>query len=349
MRYALKLAVDNFFLKYFISINCGLKIMCEEILPNLFRLKIPLPESPLKYLNSYVIRGHDRCMIIDTGLNRRECLEAMQAGLDQVGVQLEDSDIFITHLHADHFGLVTKLASDSSTVFFSRPEKELMESWEGFDAMIAYAGKNGFPEKELQSALERHPGAKYGSDWIPEMRVFDDGDAIHIGDYHFQCVTTPGHTLGHICLYEPDKKILVAGDHILIDITPNIQCWSDTQNPLQLYLASLDKVDGLHVNLVLPGHRRLIKSHKARIAELKKHHSRRLTEVLTILEKGSLTAFQVASRMTWDIKAESWDRFPVAQKWFATGEAIAHLRYLEKEGKVIRSECEKNDVYRKNC
>ena len=319
--------------------------MCEEILPNLYRLKIPLPESPLKYLNSYVIRGNDRNMIIDTGLNRRECLEAMQAGLDQIGVQLENSDIFITHLHADHFGLVNKLVSESTTVFFSRPEKELMESWEGFDAMIAYAGKNGFPKDELQSALNKHPGAKYGSDWIPDMRVFDDGDVIHVGDYHFQCVTTPGHTLGHICLYESDKKILVAGDHILIDITPNIQCWSDTQNPLKLYLASLDKVGRLQVDLVLPGHRRLIKSHKARIEELKMHHSHRLTEVLTVLGIESLTAFQVASRMTWDIKAESWDHFPVAQKWFATGEAIAHLRYLEDEGKVMRSDGKKISVY----
>jgi hypothetical protein len=44
----------------------------------------------------------------------------------------------------------------------------------------------------------------------------------------------------------------------------------------------------------------------------------------------------VASQMTWDIDSESWDQFPVAQKWFATGEAISHLRYLEEEGKLVR-------------
>ena len=55
--------------------------MCEEILPNLFRIKIPLPESPLKYLNSYVVRNSQKNLIIDTGLNRKECLEAMQNGL----------------------------------------------------------------------------------------------------------------------------------------------------------------------------------------------------------------------------------------------------------------------------
>lgn len=319
--------------------------MCKEILPNLFRLKIPLPESPLKYLNSYVIRDSEKSMIIDTGLNRKECLDAMTAGLRKLGINLETADIFITHLHADHFGLVGKLATNTSKIYFSRPEKELMESWEGFDAMIRYAAKNGFPENELRAALNKHPGAKYGSDWIPEMKVLDDGDEIQVGEYHFKCVATPGHTMGHICLYEPGKKMLVSGDHILIDITPNIQCWSDSQNPLKHYLASLDKVAGLQVDLVLPGHRRLIKQQNTRIEELKRHHIHRLNEVLTILEGKPLNAFQVASRMTWDIKAASWDHFPVAQRWFATGEAISHLRYLEEEGKLVRNNSDHIKLY----
>jgi glyoxylase-like metal-dependent hydrolase (beta-lactamase superfamily II) len=310
--------------------------MCEEILPNLFRIKIPLPESPLKYLNSYIIRDSERNLIIDTGLNRKECLDAMLAGLKKLGVELTQSDIFITHLHADHFGLVAKLVSDSTNILFSRPEKELMESWEGFDVMLGYAANNGFPEKELKAAMDKHPANKYGTDWIPELKVLEDGDAIEVGDYHFKCVATPGHTMGHICLYEPAQKVLIAGDHILIDITPNIQCWSDTQNPLKHYLESLDKVSKFDINLVLPGHRRLIEDHHARINELKEHHKNRLNEVLDILTTPDQHAFEIASKMSWDLVAKSWDHFPVAQKWFATGEAISHLRYLEAEGKLSR-------------
>ena len=319
--------------------------MCEEVLPDLFRLKIPLPESPLKYLNSYIIRDSDRSLIIDTGLNRTECLEVMQAGLRHLGIDLAKSDIFITHLHADHFGLVAKLATDSTNVLFSRPEKELMESWEGFEAMIEYAGQNGFPENELRAALDKHPGAKYGSEWIPDLKVLEDGDRVHVGEYHFQCVATPGHTMGHICLYEPDKNLLVSGDHILIDITPNIQCWSDVQNPLKHYLSSLDKTAGLQVDLVLPGHRRLITDHLARIEELKNHHANRLAEVLTILDGAPMTAFGVAARMTWDLRCDDWNDFPVAQRWFATGEAISHLRLLEEEGKVGRKVNDKLTLY----
>ena len=310
--------------------------MCEEILPGLFRNKIPLPESPLKYLNSYIIKSSERSLIVDTGLNRKECLEAMLRGLKTLGIDLGQSDIFITHLHADHFGLVSKLATDTTNILFSRPEKELMESWEGFGAMVDHAARNGFPKNELEAALDKHPGAKYGADWIPELKVLDDGDRIDVADYHFKCVTTPGHTLGHTCLYDQDKKILLAGDHILIDITPNIQCWSDTANPLKEYLASLDKVRQLPIDLVLPGHRRLIDHPGARIEELKNHHAQRLDEVLSILKKGPLNAFQMAAHMTWDIACESWDQFPVAQKWFALGEAIAHLRYLEQDGRIVR-------------
>jgi glyoxylase-like metal-dependent hydrolase (beta-lactamase superfamily II) len=312
--------------------------MAEEIFPDLYRLKIPLPESPLKYLNSYILKSPDRNLIIDTGLNRRECLEAMRAGLAELAVDLERSDIFITHLHADHFGLVNKLATAANRIFFSRPEKELIESWEGFDAMVSYAGRNGFPEDQLRTALEKHPGNKYGSKWVPELSLLDDGDAVTCGRYRFRCLTTPGHTLGHICLYEAEQKILIAGDHILDDITPNIQCWTDGQNPLKWYLASLDKTATLEVNRVLPGHRRLIGDHRGRIEELQRHHAQRLAEVLAILEKRPSTAFETASEMTWDIKCDTWDDFPVMQKWFATGEAIAHLRYLEEEGKVGRIE-----------
>jgi len=312
--------------------------MIEEIKPSLFRLEIPLPNSPLKFLNSYVIRSSGRNLIVDTGLNRRECLDAMKSGLQRLGIDLAKTDFFITHLHADHFGLLSKLVTGTSQVFFNRPETELIEASGWWERMVAYAAKNGFPEKELREAIKSHPGREFASEWIPEISILKDGDQVIAGDYRFECVSTPGHSLGHTCLYEPNKKILVAGDHILIDITPNIQCWSDEQNPLRNYLASLDKVNELEIDLVLPGHRRLITDHKKRIAELKEHHERRLKEILSILGDDPQTAYQVASQMTWDLDCDSWEEFPRAQKWFATGEAIAHMRYLERKGLIVRND-----------
>jgi glyoxylase-like metal-dependent hydrolase (beta-lactamase superfamily II) len=314
--------------------------MIEEIQPSLFRVEIPLPNSPLKFLNSYVIRSSDRNLIVDTGLNRKECLEAMQSGLKQLDVDLTRTDFFITHLHADHFGLLSKLVSGTSQVFFNRPETELIEASGWWERMIAYAAKNGFPENELREAIRSHPGREFASEWVPEINVLQDGDEIIAGNYRFKCVSTPGHSMGHTCLYEPDRKILVAGDHILIDITPNIQCWSDDYHPLENYLASLDKVNDLEIHLVLPGHRRLITDHRTRIAELKKHHETRLREVVSILGSEPRTAYEVASQMTWDLDCDSWENFPRPQKWFATGEAIAHLRHLQRKGLIIRKDAE---------
>jgi glyoxylase-like metal-dependent hydrolase (beta-lactamase superfamily II) len=164
-----------------------------------------------------------------------------------------------------------------------------------------------------------------------------EADEIGIGDYVFKCVETPGHTKGHMCLYEPRMEIFIAGDHILNDITPTIQLWSDEWNPLKEYLASLDKVWKLDINLVLPGHRSIFSNCKERISELKIHHQKRNDEILSILEMGSKNAFQVASEMSWDIEYDAFDLFPVTQKWFATGEAIAHLKYLA-EKRIIRRE-----------
>ena len=137
--------------------------------------------------------------------------------------------------------------------------------------------------------------------------------------------------------YNTDKRFLIAGDHLLEDITPNIQCWSEDSDPLKDYLESLDKVYSLNVDQVLPGHRRLFENYTQRIDELKHHHELRLREVTDILvQASSLSAFEVASRMKWDIKAYSWDDFPIAQKWFATGEAISHLKYLENKKIICR-------------
>ncbi len=310
--------------------------MIEEILANLYRIEIPLPKNPLKALNSYVIRNTGRNLIVDTGWDQKECMDAMQAGLGALGVDLKKTDFFITHLHADHLGLLSRLVTETSTIYFNQPEAEWIKSVNRWNDFVDFARMNGFPEDELQVALHSHPGYKYGLKGELSFRIVKEGDRISIGDYLFKCVETPGHTKGHICLYEPSKKILTAGDHILGDITPTIQLWSDDWDPLNEYLNSLEKVYKLDIELVLPGHRGIIRNCKERIRELKDHHEKRLEEIVYILRKGGQNAFGVASQMTWDVIYEAWDTFPVSQKWFATGEAIAHLKYLEKKKRIKR-------------
>jgi glyoxylase-like metal-dependent hydrolase (beta-lactamase superfamily II) len=93
--------------------------------------------------------------------------------------------------------------------------------------------------------------------------------------------------------------------NILNDITPTLQLWSDDRNPLKEYLTSLEKVYELDIALVLPGHRGIFMNCKERIQELKHHHEKRVEEILSILDKGNKTAFQVASQMHWEIIYDS--------------------------------------------
>jgi len=310
--------------------------MIEDIFPNLSKVEIPLPKNPLKSLNSYVIKDSERNLIIDTGWDQKECMDAMQAGLRELGVDLKKTDFFITHLHADHLGLLSRLVTETSTIYFNQLEAERIRSLGRWNDFVDFARMNGFPEDELQAALHSHPGFKYGLKGDLAFHIVKEGDRIKIGDYLFECVGTPGHTRGHHCLYEPKKKILAAGDHILGDITPTVQLWSDDWDPLKEYLNSLEKVYKLDIELVLPGHRGIIRNCKERIRELKEHHKHRLEEIVSILRKGSQNAFEVASQMSWDVLYEVWGLFPLSQKWFATGEAIAHLKYLEEKGRIKR-------------
>jgi glyoxylase-like metal-dependent hydrolase (beta-lactamase superfamily II) len=272
-------------------------------------------------------------------------MDAMQAGLRALGVDLRKTDFFITHLHADHLGLLSRLATETSTIYFNQSEAERIKSANRWNDFANFARMNGFPEDELQAALHTHPGYKFGPKGDLSFRILKEGDRINIGDYLFRCIETPGHTKGHMCLYEPNKKIFAAGDHILGDITPTIQLWSDDWDPLEEYLASLEKVYKLDIELVLPGHRGIIRHCKERIRELKDHHEKRLEEVASILRKGSQNAFEVASQMSWDVINEAWDMFPVSQKWFATGEAISHLKYLEKKGEIQKKIQDQRIVY----
>ena len=311
--------------------------MINEVMDRFYRIEVPLPNSPLKELNSYVIKGADRNLIIDTGFNRTVCFEAMQEGIRALEIDLAVTDFLITHMHADHAGLVTRLATETSTIYFSRIDAQVYQGEGTWQPMIDYAGINGFPADELMKALHNHPGFKYSPETVPEMTLIGDNDVIEIGDYRFQCISTPGHTAGHICLYEADKKVFLSGDHVLFDITPHIESWSYQVNALKDYLDSLDKVYNLPVDIVLPSHRSFFSDLKGRIDELKKHHEERADEVIDVIGKGTMNAYEIAAGMTWDIDCETWDLFPIAQKWFATGETIAHLRFLESEGRVRRN------------
>ncbi len=313
--------------------------MIEEVLKNVYKMEIPLPGNPLKVLNSYLFKGDERSLIIDTGLNHEACLETMTLCLKKLNVDLSKTDFYLSHLHADHIGLIERLMSDCSIIYFNEIESLLLnsgwsESEDNKSAFSRFYRSHGFPEDELKQVKKGHQRYRYNPNHCLAHHRLKEGDTLHAGDYLFSCVETPGHSPGHMCLYDKEKKLLISGDHILSDITPIVAYWPNFPNPLKAYLASLDKVYTLEVDLVLPGHRTVIVDHRRRIRELGEHHRIRADEILSALKQANLSTWELASHLTWDTDFSSWDVFPAEQKWFAFGETAAHLTYLEGEDKI---------------
>ena len=323
----------------------------EEILPDLFRIEIPLPGNPLKFINSYVLKGNSRFLVIDTGFNNSACRQILEPALNELDVDMEHTDFFVTHFHVDHIGLVSTLASENSIVYLGEVEASIVKRFfspERWAAVKAAFVSNGFREEEFEMVIGNSPAFKYGLG--PKLArpytVIKDNDQLTVGDFSFTCIETPGHSPGHICLYEPRKKLLFSGDHILFDITPNIAFMPEKENPLKHYLASLEKVYNLDIALVLPGHRAGSNDLKVRINELRRHHANRLDEIVAALAEGEKTAYETTPFLHWDVAAESWDKFPIMQKYFAVSETLAHLQYLVGENTVSQRFIGDNIYYR---
>lgn len=310
-----------------------------EISPGISKLEIPLPKTPLKATNSYFIRGKERDLLIDTAFNHPQCRQAMLEAVRALGIDMERTDLFITHLHSDHAGLSQFLARDGARVFMSEADGRVVADgqeamfWELFKKFYHFTGL--FAGGHVTS-VDQHPGYAFAPPVSDGITYLDDGHEITVGEYRFFTVLTRGHTRGHLCLYEPERKILFSGDHILGKITPNITLMSFDHDALGEYLESLERVARLDVDIVHPGHRHSLDDCRGRIAQLARHHEKRLDEVMDIVGGGRVDTVDVARKMKWSLTYENWDDYPPAQKLFSAGEALAHLHYLELRGKLIR-------------
>lgn len=225
--------------------------MVTQVAPNLYRIPVPLPGNPLRNLNAYLILG-DRNLLVDTGFRQEECRTALKAGLAELGVDMANTDIFLTHLHSDHTGLAPELLSPTSRLFVGDVDRQRLPGqiphngvrWGYFDELMA---AHGFPVALLDELTHTNPARVLSPPPCDRYEGVFDGDTFDYGGYHFQALDTPGHTPGHMVLWEETHGILLLGDHVLFDITPNITAWPGYDNPLGGYLRSLERVRKLPV------------------------------------------------------------------------------------------------------
>jgi glyoxylase-like metal-dependent hydrolase (beta-lactamase superfamily II) len=331
-------------------------LITKEVFPNIFQIQVPLPHNPLGHLNSYLIKSAKKNLLIDTGLNFPESFQALCKGLSDAGLKPEElTEILLTHFHVDHVGLIPRFKEASRNIELSihRVEAELSklmlrEFGNYRKKMKTFLEANGAPSAIVIN-LERFHPAFFTPEAYRELAVaavpVEDGQEMSIGDYNLQVLWTPGHSPGHICLYEPSLRALFSGDHLLPTITSHIAQFMENMNPLTDYLNSLEKTERLDVKVVLPAHEETFTNHQERTRQLKEHHRQRLMEIVDELRTDSSTAYALTSRMHWNVRYKSWEEFPLFEKYLALGETVAHLNFLEQRGLVRRTEVNQTTFY----
>jgi len=305
--------------------------------PDIFKINVPLPNNPLRNLNCYVLKTPHKNLIIDTGFNLKESKQALLEGLAKLEIDMAETEVYATHMHADHTGLIGEIIRDDTIVYMSKQDYEYMVMYMtgGWRIVGTHMGQEGFSQDEIEENRRFNPSRNYATGKMFDPHLVRDGDNIRIGPYVLTVISVPGHTPGNTCLYMENEKILFTGDHILFNITPNIVIWPGMEDSLGSYLKSLEKVRKLDIRLALPAHRTNDMDIYKRIDQLIDHHEKRFEEVERILkEHQGISAYDVASHMKWSMRGKDWSEFPAHQKWFAVGEARAHLDYLVLRGRV---------------
>lgn len=317
---------------------------------NIYTIKVPLKGSPLKYTNSYVIKGLNNSLIIDTGYGSEPCTETILYALNELDIPLENTDIALSHFHNDHSGASTSLIKENRSIYV--PNLDYVHFGIGTDTNAYIESrrtqytKEGINDSEFDTIMKTGSSYKIGPDLYNTQYVrIEEGHTFNVGNYTLNAIHTPGHTPGHLCYFEPNLGILFSGDHILFDISSYITPWPNVEDSLGLYLDSLNKIYELDIKTTFPGHR-TSGNYKERIQQLKHHHEERLLECEKVVKNNpGLTAMEITEKLTWKIRSTEKDSgIPLRLLRYAFGECLAHLDHLRATSRIKRIYT--NDVYK---
>lgn len=314
-----------------------------EITDGIHWLKLPMfmDEANEDHINAYLIRGEKGYLLVDTGWNTEESMAALRELLAAKGLTPADiTQIVVTHIHPDHYGMAGRIKQLSgATLALHHLEQENIEPrYIHPEKLLNQADRllmaNGLPHDETAILRDATKGIeKYVVTVQPDITI-RDGDTVSTGEFTFRVIWTPGHAKGHICLYEPVKKILLSGDHILPKITPNISVTPQAiDNPLGRYLDSLGLIRSLDIGLTLPGHDDPFTRLIPRIDFIIRHHQQRNMEILTALRRETKNAYQLAQEITWKTRTK-WHTLRDFHRRMAICETLAHLEMMATAGRL---------------
>lgn len=275
----------------------------ERLMPGIWRLRLPLPWPGVPHGNAWAVESDGGIVMFDTGMGGKGRLRQLDLALAQAGFGVEDVRLVVcTHSHTDHYGLAGAIVERADCELWMHPRWDHVrlladDPQAALEARIETARESGVPLEALERYRERRSDEESGIDILKEPdRELVPGVEVETDLGTWQVHETPGHAPSHVVLHQPERKLLISGDQLL-GRTVLFFDYGHSPDPVGEFLTSLDTVEGLDVDLVLPGHGRTFRDPEAKIAESRRQVAELLTKVRASLDGGE-------ERMAFEIVAE---------------------------------------------
>lgn len=319
-----------------------------EVAPGILRTQLPIDMPGLGHVNMYLIEDGKGVAVVDPGIPGDESWAAVNERLAQAGIPLDRvHTIVVTHSHPDHFGNAMRLVEATGADLITHAA---FRWWDSDCDHIDDVAEDDLIFFDWSSETTPWGGQGYGAGamrkrfqsegvWMdpqPTKRL-RDGETIRLGGRDVFAVYTPGHTIDHLCLHDPEAGVLLSGDHVLPTITPHISGTSNGRDPLSQFYASLDRTASLEgIEMVLPAHGHPFADLAGRCEDIKDHHRERLQRLRGICRSlGPATVMEIARLL---FQERNWG--PMAES-----ETYAHLEHLRLGGEAERIEKDGSFVY----
>lgn len=305
------------------------------VAPGVFWVRMPLPFA-LDHINLWLLDDGDGWTMVDTGVlsddTKAHWLRILDTHLG--GAKLKR--LVCTHSHPDHMGLagwVTDVLGAELWTTQGEWAQGRRYSLEAIDTerYRAYYGRAGCTEADIVGAFgnSSNGGMRHFARVPDNYHRLHDGDTITMAGHDWAVMTAFGHSVEHACLFSATLNVMIGGDQFLPKITPalTIGIENPDASPLRQFLDSnkrfLDLPDGIHV---LPSHNLPFAGLHARIGQYESHHAKRLDTTLAACDRPA-SCMEVARKLfTRPLDGRSM--------FFAVGETLSHLRYLQDDGLI---------------
>lgn len=302
----------------------------REVLPDLYRIRLPLPFPP-REVNAWLLGGSDGWTLIDCGIDDAPTRAIFTNVLSDSRLRAKPvTRLVATHFHPDHVGLAGWLRARTGAEFhMSRQEWEQAQFHSrlapstAIPQIVAHHARAGAPRSFLEFLPRDGWIFSKSVGPLPERYVpVKDDDVLILAGSAWRVIVAEGHAPEMICLYSPERRVLIAADQILERISPHIGVhpFDPIGDPLGIFLKSLSRFEALPDDiLVLPSHGDPFPGLHARIAALRAHHAAHLDQ---------LVDFCRMPRTVMETLDVLFRPLPLDQIGFGLSEALAHLRHL---------------------